>query len=274
LQKNAKSVSKLNRTHSGILDRDHFNEHLDLRVYAPSHILEPFVEYIWIQRQKKPLDPAYTPIEICSGPNVYIFLTAQSSFIHGTVAQEFQYDAHASKVIAGVKFKPGGFYPFYLRPVIRLADKTLPADIVFPEITPDFTETLLAQKDKVIVQSLEKILQAHAPTMYGGLNLIRRVMEKIEEDKQPQTVSSIARSVGRSERALQLLFHHHVGVSLKWVINRKRLLRTIDKVVLLGLSWTNAAAETGYSNQSHFTREFKQATGLSPSVYLKSLQKK
>lgn len=273
LQKTAKNISEVKVPHPGILDAENFDEHFELHCYKPSKDLEQFVAYFWIQRQKDTEKSSPKPLEICSGPNVYLFLTQEESFIHGTVAGEFQYNAFTPGVIAGAKFKPGGFYPFYKRPIVRLANKILPADMVFSEITPQFTQTLLKQKDDIIINTLEKVLINLRPVYDKRIDTIDRILKIVEENPLTQNARDVARVFGRSERSLQLLFHHYVGVSLKWVIVRRRLLHTIHRVRSSHDSWTSAAAEAGYSNQSHFTREFRQTIGTSPSMYLKSLQK-
>jgi AraC-like DNA-binding protein len=98
-----------------------------------------------------------------------------------------------------------------------------------------------------------------------------KIMRALTNDETLQSVKDIARIVGRSERSLQLLFNTYVGVSLKWVIARRRLLRTVQKIHdHTSSTWTEAAAEQGYSSQSHFTRDLKKVIGLPPSQYLKS----
>ena len=75
-----------------------------------------------------------------------------------------------------------------------------------------------------------------------------------------------------SERSLQHVFQTYAGVGVKWIITRRRLLEAIDRVRSQPhLTWAEVAAELGYSSQSHFSRDFKDVTGASPSVYLKRL---
>jgi AraC-like DNA-binding protein len=271
-QKPANSLQELPLRHPGIIDADDFNKHFQLHCYKPTPDLEPFVEHIWVQRQRQPFPPLpKPPIEILSGPNIYLFFTKQTAFIHSITRHAFEYDAFASPVIAGVKFRPGGFYPFLHMPVSEL-DTNMPAiTSIFPGATKTFRKALLNQSDEIIVSGLETLLQSRQPEGNKSLELVTKILCALDTDPSLRTVGSIARAFHISERSLQLLFRTHVGVGLKWVINRKRLLETIGQVKERSRSsQAEVAAELGYNSQSHFTREFKNTTGQLPSRYLKS----
>ena len=68
------------------------------------------------------------------------------------------------------------------------------------------------------------------------------------------------------QRTLQHLFKTHVGVGLKWIIRRYRLMEAAELAESGTVqNWTAIALELGYADHAHFTRAFKQALGASPS---------
>lgn len=228
--------------------------------------------YVWTQRWHGRDKPAYQPMEILSAPSVYLFITAHKAFIHGIVNKGLLYDANTPGVIAGVKFKPGGFYAFFKRPVSELTGRTFPLEPVFAAADTRFTSELLTLPDEAIFTSLEELLHSNRPSADKNLVLVTDIMTALLQDETLQTVRAVARAFGKSERSIQLLFQTYVGVGLKWVITRKRLLETVQQVSSRTRSnWVEAAAEVGYSSQSHFAREFKRIIGRSPSQYLKTI---
>lgn len=256
--------------HPGILDPEGFNEHFELHCYEPCEELKPFVAHIWTQRHRTRQAKNLRPIELPSGPNIYLFISPKEAIIRGIIPTPFDYDPHLSPIVAGVKFRPGGFYAFWKKSMSELENVTIPLATVFSEANSSFTNRLLKQSDTEIVKTLEELLLAQHPIYDNKLDTIDRILKIVEKNSLTQSARDVARVFGRSERSLQLLFHHYVGVSLKWVIIRRRLLHTIDRVRSSRSSWTSAAAESGYSNQSHFTREFKEVIGQPPSQYLKN----
>lgn len=270
-QKSANSVRELSLTHSGIIDSEDFHDCFELHCYEPSPDLQPFVAHIWTQRSRQPLNPLLKPpVEILSGPHVYLFFTPESAFIHGVSHHAFEYDPITSEVIAGVKFRPGGFHAFLQRPLSELHAITSPIASVFPEADETFRGRLLGESDEVIVCMIEDLLRNANPKADKKLGLVTEVTHALAADNSLRTVSATAHAFSMSERSLQLLFQTYVGVGVKWIITRRRLLEAVKCVQSRPYpTWAEVAAELGYSSQSHFSRDFKEVTGMAPSDYLK-----
>ncbi|MGH3243290.1 MAG: helix-turn-helix domain-containing protein, partial [Spirillospora sp.] len=69
-------------------------------------------------------------------------------------------------------------------------------------------------------------------------------------------------------RGLQRLFHEYVGIGPKWVIRRYRMLEAAGRAEAgARVGWADLAAELGYTDQAHFTRDFTAAVGTPPARY-------
>ncbi len=83
-----------------------------------------------------------------------------------------------------------------------------------------------------------------------------------------QEVISISQSAGISCRQLERIFKKYVGITpveflrLKRVEMARKLLKKIHP-----LSCTEIAYETGFYDQSHFIRNFRAVTGVTPTAY-------
>jgi AraC-like DNA-binding protein len=72
-------------------------------------------------------------------------------------------------------------------------------------------------------------------------------------------------------RRLQRLFTDHVGVGPKWVIRRYRLHEAAARAADgTGLDLVRLAADLGYSDQAHLTRDFTSIVGLPPARYARA----
>src|SRR6202044_2078162 len=77
-------------------------------------------------------------------------------------------------------------------------------------------------------------------------------------------------AAGLSERKLQRLFSDYVGVSPKWVMRRARLHEAALRVDADGpasVDWAALAADLGYADQAHLTRDFTATLGVPPTRY-------
>jgi AraC-like DNA-binding protein len=67
------------------------------------------------------------------------------------------------------------------------------------------------------------------------------------------------------------VFAEHVGVPPKWAIRIYRLNDAAQRIVTEGQpDYAGLAVRLGYSDQSHFIREFRTVTGQSPAEYART----
>jgi AraC-like DNA-binding protein len=102
-----------------------------------------------------------------------------------------------------------------------------------------------------------------------GIRLAQTAVRLAEEDSSITRATTLAGRVGVSTRTLQRLFDAHVGVPPSWVIRRARLHEAVARGGA-EVDWAYLAAELGYADQSHLVRDWKEATGLTPTRYFRA----
>jgi AraC-like DNA-binding protein len=82
----------------------------------------------------------------------------------------------------------------------------------------------------------------------------------------------VAKAFDRSERWLQQLFQDYVGIGLKWLLQRHRLLAAAQQIRDSDQpNYAAIAYDLGYSSQQHFISAFKHVLGKTPLRYKKEL---
>ncbi|KOP25534.1 hypothetical protein AMR41_14550 [Hapalosiphon sp. MRB220] len=97
---------------------------------------------------------------------------------------------------------------------------------------------------------------------------LRKILEYIHAHlNQDITLADLAGSVGMSQYYFVRLFKQSMGIApYQYVIHqrveRAKLLLKQGKVTI-----TDIALQCGFANQSHFTKHFRQVTGVTPKAY-------
>jgi AraC-like DNA-binding protein len=122
-------------------------------------------------------------------------------------------------------------------------------------------------RQQTAVALVSAALQALLPIDDEGL-LVNAIVEHVEGDPRVQRVSQVCDKFAITERTLQRLTARRIGLSPKWLIQRRRLheaaarLRGEERPDL-----ARVAAELGYADQAHFGRDFRAVTGLTPGEF-------
>jgi AraC-like DNA-binding protein len=94
---------------------------------------------------------------------------------------------------------------------------------------------------------------------------------RLEETGGRLTVEALARELGCSRRHLAARFREQVGLPPKTVARIVRFHRATRLLRTEGdARWAEIAHECGYSDQSHFNRDFRDLAGTSPSAFMAS----
>ncbi|MEO5663979.1 MAG: AraC family transcriptional regulator [Nocardioides sp.] len=117
------------------------------------------------------------------------------------------------------------------------------------------------------IGSVEWRLAAYLPVDEPGL-IINEVVAWLREHPEVTRVDELAAHVGIGERSLQRLVEQRVGMSPKWLIQRRRLHDAVEALKAGEASLADMAAQLGYADQAHFTHDFRTVTGMTPGEYL------
>ena len=122
-------------------------------------------------------------------------------------------------------------------------------------------------RQEVAVAAVESALADLLPLDEEG-ELVNAVVEYVEGDSEVRRVGQVCDKFAITERSLQRLTARRIGLTPKWLIQRRRLHEAAER--LTGESrpdLARVAADLGYADQAHFGRDFRAVTGLTPGEF-------
>ncbi len=99
---------------------------------APTPALARYVDYYWISRWDRRGQPGLVASALLD-PCVHLQVQDGRAHVVGVVRGTFQVPLKGASAIVGVRFRPGGFYPFVRQRVARWTHASTPAEEVFGE---------------------------------------------------------------------------------------------------------------------------------------------
>ena len=114
----------------------------------------------------------------------------------------------------------------------------------------------------------EALLCSVRPEQDPVAEQVAALVSLITADPGLRRVDQLAAASGMTARSLQRLFADYVGVSPKWVMRRARLHEAAERADSgEPVDWASLAADLGYADQAHLTRDFTATIGISPTRY-------
>jgi AraC-like DNA-binding protein len=267
---------------AGILRPEEFARHVDLLRLPPAPDLAPWVENHWVLRWNLP-DGVRYPSQVLPHPTCNLTVERGvrrpeappgAVLVTGPVTRRFDVETTGSGWVWGVRFRPGGLAALVGLDASRLAERTAAATEVLPDDVVAALDALHdtgapVEADRARVEAALRPLVHDTDPDHG---LVLALTAEMLADRTLVRVAQVTERHGLSTRRLQRLFARYVGVSPKWVLARYRMH---DVVAALDAGHAgplaDLAAEHGWYDQAHFTRDFRALVGVTPARYRDSL---
>ncbi|MEU9320830.1 helix-turn-helix domain-containing protein [Streptomyces sp. NPDC048295] len=254
----------------GIVDAPELFAQVRFRRREPAAGLRPYLEHYWLIDWD--LSQPYAS-HLVPHPSVNLVFQryedeADFAEVSGIGLALFTQKLAGRGRVCGVQFRPGGFRPFAPdRPVSRWTGRRLPAAEVFTPPAPP-SDVLGPADEDARVAALDAYLLALAPEPDPQAERAMALVDLVRTDRTVRRVGELARMEGVSSRSLQRLFATYVGVGPKWVILRYRIHEALERAESdRQVDWAALAAELGYSDQAHLTRDFTATVGVPPKAF-------
>ncbi|MDR7280822.1 helix-turn-helix domain-containing protein [Catenuloplanes atrovinosus] len=231
---------------------------------APSDAVSELVERHWLVDWDLP-DGRTSRATLLPHPCVNLtWLPGTDVMINGVGRGLFTYPLAGRGFVFGVKFRPGGFAPFWPGQLAELTDRVRPLDRA-----GELRDALAAARGPdEMAAAVERHLLARWPAPDPAVALVGRIIRVLLHDREVRRVDEVAARFGLSARSLQRLFRAYVGVTPKAVLSRYRLHEAAERLADPDSGGpSQVAADLGYFDQSHFIRDFTRVLGETPGSF-------
>ncbi len=243
--------------------------------YEPSEDLATLVRRHWLPVWDLP-DDRETVQRVLQYPVPVLVVGPENAVLSGPRTGLSTQRLAGSGWAVGVLFQPAAGFLLTGRPVRELLDTVVDASTVAAVhdsgLVPALREVMgrdpgdAAARQRAVAL-VEATLRALLPVDEEGL-LVNDLLQRVEDDSDLLRVDQLADGLGMSERTLQRLCSRRIGIGPKWLVQRRRLQEVAERLARDGTpDLAGVAADLGYADQAHLTRDFRKVTGLTPGEY-------
>lgn len=253
--------------------------------HIPSPPLDAYIDYFYYldgpmpYPREKILPTGWLDLEINFGDAIQIYdatgtkpvATCVKSWWVGVWSTYGTVEWPLNIQLVGIHFKPGGAYPFLNFPLSELQNQIIAADSIWGAFAAELYERLYAEPSiEARLTLFEQLLLTRLCAAPHGLNTVRYGVMELARHNGTLSMKALRDHIGISQNHLLTQFKRMIGISPKAFARLSRLkhiLRSIDPTH--DIDWTRIAHQSGYYDQAHFSNDFREFTGHSPTDYLR-----
>lgn len=195
--------------------------------------------------------------------------TPQLAAIH--TKQNF-YKHQPGNHIFGVKFRPGGLYPFTKSDFSELTDISLDLELIFGSKVNILAEELHQLPDfERRIQRMEIfLLQCFIERNLSKFQFIKTAINILSSKNTGADIASLTVQLNTNYKTLSRTFYEVVGIPPKQFAQIRRFESALSLLFSHTdlMTYTDIGYKTGYYDQAHFIREFKKFANQTPTEYL------
>ena len=189
-----------------------------------------------------------------------------SCFVFGQITTTLEIEPTGNAGIIAARFHPDGFLPFATIPVREMENRAVSLEELFGEEGKQLGLSVLkAETTSARIHLMETFFLAKLQTEESIDRIARASVEALLLANGQVTIDELADQLNINRRQLERRFAAVIGMSpkqLSKIIRLQATLKLMEQKQFTSL--TSLAYETGYFDQAHFIKDFKEFTGVSP----------
>ncbi|AEE48786.1 helix-turn-helix transcriptional regulator [Haliscomenobacter hydrossis] len=191
------------------------------------------------------------------------------SFVFGQLSSSLEIAPTGHTGIIAARFHPDGFTPMTPTALAEMENKAVALDELFGEAGIQLEQNILAAtSNPERIRLLETFILSRLSTPEAIDRVVKSSVDLLMILEGQVKVEHIAGQLNVNRRQLERKFSTTVGLSpkqLSKIIRIQAALKKLNQDPEANL--TDLAYQNGYFDQSHFIKDFKEFTGISPKQF-------
>jgi AraC-like DNA-binding protein len=245
----------------------------DARLRPDVLVVEDYAENVAGPVRQRHFPPVFIPLIVNFGPPYRVFdppdatlATEHGSFAGGLSESGAVTESAGAARCVQVNLTPLGARRVLGVPMHELRDRVVSLDVLFGGEAGRLEEQLAEAHDPATRLSLvESFVAARLAASAPPRPDVAYAWRRLAETGGRMRVGALAAELGCSRKHLREQFQDQVGLSPKAVARLVRFNRAL-RLLAHGLAGSEVAFRCGYSDQAHFTNEFRRFSGTTPTA--------
>ncbi|MEM7345657.1 MAG: DUF6597 domain-containing transcriptional factor, partial [Chloroflexota bacterium] len=240
--------------------------------YIPEAPLSTFIECLWsvsththyVREKVLPMGRIDlminlgSPHKVVNKTNFNKFDLHKESWVSGFQTEYIVIEALAETNMVGIRFKPGGAYPFFDLPISEVSNQVVDMDLIWGNLIEEIRERLFEAKTTgERFKLLEVTLLKKLAFDLSSWQTVQFAVNQISQPSHFSTVKALSYQMGISQKHLISQFNKMVGVSPKSLARILKFNTVLDSIdPTQPINWADIAHQCHYYDQAHFNKDF------------------
>jgi AraC-like DNA-binding protein len=236
--------------------------------WRPAEALRPHVHCVWLNDLSRSSACGY-----CVVPDgcVDIIWTGESLCLAGPDTKPIPEKVRLPGPILGVRFRPGAAVSWVGVPMSEMLNVRVPLEEFWEQDARELQDRILGASSPLAAlgemqRALEGRLREIGPAD-GQIAFLRACASRTDSERRP--IGLLSQEMGVCERTLRRQCNDAFGYGFKTLERILRFQRLFQFAVRRGCSnLADLAAETGFADQAHMSRELHRLSDLTPAEFI------
>jgi len=190
------------------------------------------------------------------------------SFFVGQITGPLLLRPSGPAAMLGIQFRPHGAAQLLRLPVRELNDVAVPLVDLCPRLFRQLEESRDFENPGEAIAAVERAFRYLAERCPPSEVPLDYAIGVLDRTRGLMRLRHLAQQIGWSSRQLQRRFKDAVGISAKLFARMQRFQTILHATDASAPNWVVAALDSGYYDQSHLIRDFREFAGKTPTALL------